>query len=644
MPAKTRAARHDEGVTTSKGAPEPRRGANSAGSVGGSADAATAANVADAVKKAGAANVADLVRAAAERSPTATALISTDETRTWGELDRAGDAGALALAAAGNTAALRGQTVVLALPTGADLAAALIATLRAGAVAVPVDPAATDLDRVAARVGAALVITDNRLETSPLPVIAAADIAQWWNAERAPADRSAGQPTEKASTEFSSDPAAGGEDLALLARASRPGPPVMLSHRALIAAARAVAAAPAMELQPADRVLQALPLFHVVGLVSAFLPAAIAGAAVVIPDSADPATRAETVLAAARAHRVSVLPAESTLYRQLDRVDGFERALATVRLMTSGSSPLDPADFATIRTATGQAVREGYGISEAASAVTSTLMVPSAKPGAVGRPYPGVEIRIDNHLAEAADEPVDDEPAERSDLEDLVDIVDIADPAGGLGRIAIRGETLFSGYWPQGTGGPDESGWFVTNDIGYLDDAGELHLVDRADETITVAGFTVYPREVEDALVTHPHVADAAVVGVPGRSGQTVVAVVVPQPGTRPTSDDVTEYLTDLLPPFKRPTDYLLVDVLPRTEVGRLDRRTVRQEFAAARGIDLGTPLLTAVPGASSEDDDGGGDVTPERVAGLGRLGSRLPAAKEGRGRRGDQDTDEDLF
>lgn len=588
-------------------------------------------------------NIADAVRLATLRNPRADALVTAETAHSWGELAHAMVHGAGVLssvadrstattdgsaAAAAHRGGGRGERVLLALPTGPELAAALFATALSGHIAVPVDPNRTDLGWAANRVQARWIITDVtelKISTSADPVqpkiLTSADIRSWWHADPAAAGFD---------PEFAAHKAAWGDDIVLLARASRPGPPVMLSHRAIIAAANAVSSSLPEALKPTDRVAQVLPLYHVVGLVTAFLPAALAGAAVVIPT--DEADRAGATLDAITRHRVTVLPAEPTLYRQLRRAPDFERSLATVRLMTSSSSPLDPVDFAAIRAATGQAVREGYGISEAASAVTSTLMSASPRPGSVGTPYPGVELRIADHRA--GDDP------DLPDSSDIADLVDIADPDGGLGPIAIRGDVLFSGYWPDGRDGPDEEGWFVTGDIGYSDDAGELHLVDRADETIRVAGFTVYPREVEDALVGHPFIADAAVVGVPGRAGDTVAAVLVAQAGTRPTSADVTEFLSAVLPPFKRPTVYQLVDVLPRTEVGRLDRAAIRASIAQQHDVsedDVPDRALTLVP------LDGEG-TSPEQAAPLSELGSRLPSATGPGARRGAHDTDEDLF
>src|SRR5439155_8479089 len=126
-----------------------------------------------------------------------------------------------------------------------------------------------------------------------------------------------------------------------------------------------------------------------------------------------------------------------------------------------------------------------------------------------------------------------------------------AGDGGEVGSIQIGGPTLFSGYWPDGTGGVDSDGWFATGDLGYFDDAGELHLVDRAAETVRIAGFTVYPREIEEVLTGHPYVRDAAVIGAPGRAGDAVVAVLLPLWGTHPTPSDLDEFVAERLPVFK---------------------------------------------------------------------------------------------
>lgn len=646
-------------------------------------------------------NVADLLRHAAAEHGSRAALISDDRTITWAELDTAADNGAAAFAAAG---AAPGDRVLVALPTGAELAAALFAIARAGLVAVPVDPARTDTARIAQLVGAIGGVAVGQEHGSRIAVTPA-EIAGWW----APA---------LARVPFANR--AEGEDLALLARASRADRAVMVSHRAMLAAAASIGSIERLSLRPDDRSLLVLPLYHLAGLVTAFLPLAAAGAAAVIP--AD--STADAALTAIRAHRVTVVPGAPVLYHELRSTPGAERALASVRLMTSGAYPLDPEDFSAMKSLTGQPVWEGYGISEACAAVASSLMADVPRAGSVGLAIPGVELQIlhgetvetpdeepaeadataeadetaeatadsteaesdeagsdEAGLGEAESEPADSHTAEEApeaeeahaseepgvtELETLAEVSGV----GEVGPIAIRGDMLFSGYWPDGSGGPDANGWFVTGDVGYTDDAGRLHLVDRVAETVQIAGFTVYPREVEQVLADHPYVAEAAVIGIPDRGRRALVAVLVARPGTRPTESDLTEYLHDRLPTYKRPTAYELVAALPRTELGRLDRQAVLQGYADAHGIDVAATLLAAVDApvdppveaseplpAPHESVDGeapesavdqteadrttGPDLEP--AADLSELGTKLPAT----GARADrvaEDTDDDLF
>jgi long-chain acyl-CoA synthetase len=637
-------------------------------------------------------NVADLVRVAAQRHGERVALLARAGRRTWTEVDAAVDSGVAAVRSAG---VRPGDRVLMALTTGPDQAAALFAVMRAGLVAVQVEPTHPDLAWVGRRVGAALAITD-RHDHGCDRRIPAGELGAWWGTAAGVRHPAAG----------------GGEDLALLARSGRPAAPVMLSHRAVLAAVRAALAAPGFDLSPDDRLVQALPLYHVVGLLSTFLPAAVAGAAVVVPDLGAPGrTPAESVLAAIRAEGVTVLPAEPTLYRQLCQADGFADAVATVRLMACGSAALDPVHLHQIREASGLTVRQGYGISESAATVTSTLMttVPGGEPreGSVGLPYPGIAIRVLSDDEDAPDLPTapvpsaanatsaatttpaaasigtgdaspgdagpdDRDPDRTRDAaarDDSVDedsvsgdgdtLAEVSDD-GGIGRIAISGPTLFSGYWPGGSGGPDADGWFVSGDIGYLDDDGELHLIDRMTETVVVSGFTVYPREVESVLGRHPAVADAAVIGTPSPTGSAVAAVIVLRDGTAPTVAELDEFLSDKLAPFKRPSAFQVVAVLPRTEVGRLDRDALRSGFASGEGI---LPPVVAGPDAVAPPTDATGQVpdgdadrtrkaspdgkpagpVPEPAAELSQLGSRLPAVGSRAG-RGADDTDDDLF
>ena len=593
-------------------------------------------------------NVAGLLRAAAAAHPGAAALITDRRTWTWAELDHAADAGAAALRAR----AAAGDRVLVHLPTGVELAVALFAVTRADLVAVPVDPSRT-APEIAARLGVVLVVTAEPAGVDPAQLVDAAEVAGWFDAGVEPVE-----------------PVSGGEDIAVLARASRGGRAVMLSHRALLASVQAIVGAPHLRLTGTDRVLLVLPLFHLAGFVTAFLPLATVGAAAVIADTPPvtgpdvPGTAAwpeytTSVLTAVHEHRVTVIPGAPALYRLLLRSPQLERSLATVRLMTSAASPLSREDGSAVRSRVGSPVWEGYGISEAASAVSSTLMTGAPRVGSVGLPLPGVELRIEAPDSTSAG--VDDDS--------LADLEADSDP----GPISIRGPQLFSGYWPDCDGGPDADGWFTTSDIGYLDARGELHLIDRVAETIAVAGFTVYPREIEGALLSHPFVRDAAVVGLPtpdgGPGSVELAAAVVAAPGTTPTDDDLADHLGALLPPFKRPRRYQVLPILPRTELGRLDRDLVRQEWAHELGLALGAsptrlaavpdapPLLPApaaevIAGPSAGPPVGPPAVEPVPAAPpaevievdqLDQLGVRLPGVGS-RTQRSAADSDDDLF
>ena len=574
-------------------------------------------------------SVADIVRRAARDFPHAAAVISDSATWTWQQIDSAADVGATELR---NSSLRPGERLLLSLPTSAELAVAIIAALRADLVAVPVDADRADLSATADRVGAAGVIAVHADALPGLePSLTRADVASWFASRAAPVE-----------------PQRGGEDLAVLARANRPGQVAMISHRAIQAAVTAIVAAPNLSPHSDDRVLQALPLFHLAGLVTVFLPSASVGAAVVLTETPPVLPRqvgsgawaafGAAVLASVQRHRVTVLPGAPPLYRLLLRSAELETALASVRVLTSAASPLRRADGSAVRERIGSPVWEGYGITESSSAVCSALMSDEPRPGSVGPPLPGVEVRI-----ETADDV--DEPA---GMDLLADVEGDADP----GRIAVRGPQLFSGYWPDGTGGPDADGWFATSDVGYLDERGELHLIDRLPETIVVAGFTVYPRGVESELLSHPGIREVAVIGVPGPSGTELVATVVDR--GRLDVEQLTEFLEPLLPGFKRPTRYRRTPVLPRTELGRLDRAAVTAEAAEHLGVEIPAAIddvvtrLSVVPGGQPKPSakESALPVEPPEiieVAYLDRLGSRLPGVTS-RSQRSAADTDSDLF
>lgn len=494
-------------------------------------------------------NVADLVRAAARRDPDRPALVdvSADRTLTWRDLDTAVDAEAHRLRAAG---AAPGDRVVVRLPTGWRFCVTVFGALRAGCVATPVAPGAPgpELAHVLTDSAAALLVTDG---TTPpnLP-------------EDAAAVPRLDPPT--AGTTGTAEPfpaGGGGEDLAVLAYTSgTSGPPrgVMLPHRALLANVEQCAALRPAPVTATDRVLIALPLFHLYGLGPGLLQVAAAGATAVLLERFDP----DTALTVVERHRVSTVVGVPTMYAAWLALpeERLRTGFASVRLLTSGAAPLAPDLLRRMREATGLDVYEGYGLTESAPVLTTTLAGGRAKPGSVGRPLPGVQVRLVD---------VDGEP--------LPESAEIGEDEIGPGLVSARGANLFLGYWPDGRGGPDEEGWFRTGDVGYFDTDGDLHLVDRLNDLIVVSGFNVYPHEVEQVLSALPGVAEAAAVGVPDpRTGEAVKAVLVLREGARLTAEEVRRHCAERLARFKVPVTVEFVDALPHSPTGKVRRRALR--------------------------------------------------------------------
>jgi long-chain acyl-CoA synthetase len=229
-------------------------------------------------------------------------------------------------------------------------------------------------------------------------------------------------------------------------------------------------------------------------------------------------------------------------------------AMRSVRLAISGAAKLPEEVAAAFTARFGVPVFEGYGLTEAGPVVT-TGVGDLPRPGSVGVPVPGVEVRL-----------VD---ADGDDVE-----------AGDPGEIWVRGPNVFAGYWqdPEATARvltPD--GWLRTGDVAVADADGWLYLVDRRKDLIIVSGFNVYPAEVEEVLRAHPRIAEAAVVGEPDPySGEAVKAFVVPVAGTHLDEDEVIAHCASRLARYKCPTRVAFVEALPRNAVGKALRRALR--------------------------------------------------------------------
>lgn len=163
----------------------------------------------------------------------------------------------------------------------------------------------------------------------------------------------------------------------------------------------------------------------------------------------------------------------------------------------------------------------------------------------------------------------------------LLDEGGVAAHDGDPGEIWVRGDNLFSGYWPDGSEGPDAQGWWATGDVAYADEDGDLFLVDRRKDLVLVSGFNVYPREVEDAIAEHPDVLEIAVIAVAHPyTGEAVKAFVVPRPGSTLRPDQVVEHAATRLARFKRPTIVVVVEELPHSATGKVAKGRLREREA----------------------------------------------------------------
>jgi malonyl-CoA/methylmalonyl-CoA synthetase len=308
-----------------------------------------------------------------------------------------------------------------------------------------------------------------------------------------------------------------------------------LTHGNLLASAEGVRLA--WRWNEDDRLILALPLFHMHGLGVGVNGTLTAGGSVVLRKSFTP----DDVLDAAAVHRGTLLFGVPTMYTRLaasDRVDELGR----LRLCVSGSAPL-PADlFAQIAERSGQAILERYGMTETGMNLSNPYDG-ERRPGTVGFPLPGVSARLDT----------------------------------GTDEIMLQGPNVFGGYWnrPDANAESFEEGWFHSGDVGALDDDGYFRIVGRRKELIISGGYNVYPREVEDVLRGHPSVIDAAVVGRPHAEwGEQVVAFV--EGSGR--ADELLAYASERLAPYKRPKQIHLVNQLPRNALGKVTKDALKEQ------------------------------------------------------------------
>ena len=526
-------------------------------------------------------NLADAVRRAASDNADSPGLIRTDvlsdvgsaRMLTWREIDSAVDGAAAGLGALGLAASDGAPArVAIALPNMPEFATAYFGTLRAGMVAVPVNPALTprELRHVLADSGASVLVATDAVAAAVEGIQTDLPALKHRYVVGASFDELAASGAAAVSTTTS------GEDLAVLLYTSgTSGAPkgAMLSHRALLANHRQVAQVDPQIISPDDVVLLALPLFHVFGLNSGLGAVAYHGATGVLVNRLDPAQTLDVIAE----HHVSVVTGVPQMYQSWSALPELGEHLASVRVAISGAAPLEIAVARRFLEATRHPIFEGYGLTETAPTVATSLASPVPKPGSIGRPVPGVEVKLvaadGAEIARASADGLLSGEAYGDDFDDDAGDAPGTDP----GEVVVRGANLFSGYWPTGADGPDEDGWWATGDVAYADADGDLFLVDRLGDLILVSGFNVYPHEIELVLMAHPAVVEAAVVAVPDpTTGQAVRAYVVVAEGGSVPIEELRAHCERNLARFKQPSEIEFVAELPHSAIGKVRKATLR--------------------------------------------------------------------
>ena len=471
-------------------------------------------------------NFVSRLEAQFHRSSGKLALVWDGGGLTFGELNRRASVSAEILAVRG---VKRGDRVAVTIGNHWAFAVALLAVWKLGATVAPLDMLLKNDER-----------SDILADLEPRAVIDEADIV-------GPAAlRSGSSVTEPAEGARPTTREAGATAALILYTSGSTGRPkgAVLSHTALELAIESWAG-PVMALTSEDVVLAALPLAHSFGLNGALLAPLLVGATVVLVDRFAP----DRVVDAIHRHRVTVFPGVATMFRRL--LDAPELAgadLGSVRIAVSGAAPCPWELAERWRDRTGIRIVRGYGMTELFRPISYQAANPTESPDAIGWPVPGVEIRV-----------VDDAGHDVG--------------AGEAGELWIKSPSAMDAYInaPAETREVLVEGWFRTGDLATVSADGLVTIVGRKRERILRGGYSVFPSEVEAALLTHPAVAEAAVLGMPhAELGEDVAAFVTLRSDRTATPDELIAHCRDRLAAFKYPRRLTILDTFPRAATGKI--------------------------------------------------------------------------
>ncbi|KAB7709008.1 long-chain-fatty-acid--CoA ligase [Bacillus aerolatus] len=304
-----------------------------------------------------------------------------------------------------------------------------------------------------------------------------------------------------------------------------------------------------------EKCLTVIPLFHVFGMTSCMNLSIYAGFEMVML----PQFQIDEVLQTIKQEQPTIFPGVPTMYVAITNHPQAESfGIDCIRLCNSGSAPMPVELLREFERKTGAKILEGYGLSEASPVTHCNPPFAERKPGTVGLSIPGTACRV----VDIATGTKDVKPGE-------------------LGEVIIKGPQVMKGYWnqPEETAVTLRGGWLYTGDIAVLDEEGYLSIIDRKKDLIIASGYNIYPREIEEVFYEHPAVQEAVVIGIPdGYRGETVKAILVLKAGQSATEEEMIEFSKAHLAAYKVPKQVEFRTELPKTNVGKILRRALREE------------------------------------------------------------------
>ncbi len=327
---------------------------------------------------------------------------------------------------------------------------------------------------------------------------------------------------------------------------------IMLSHRAIVSNAYQIKTWG--HLTPKDRMLAVLPFFHGYGMSVGMNTSILSGMEIVMLPKFD----AKDMAKAIHRYKPTVTAAVPTILVALSNLPDIDTYdFSSLKAVWVGAAPLTKAIKENFEKKTEGRAIEGYGLTEAVTAIMANPYKGQHKIGSIGLPFPDVDTKIVS-------------------LDGTKDL-----PPGQPGEIILRSPTMMLGYYkdPEETAKTIKDGWLFTGDIGYMDEDGYFYITDRKKELIITGGFNVFPREIDELIYAHPKVKEGITVGVPDAyKGERIKVFLVLKQGVKATADEFKKYFKEHLTPYKVPSEIEFRDDLPKSAIGKILRRVLREE------------------------------------------------------------------